>query len=80
MELYKLTIILLDIILLVLSITTLKEQQGIQRQCRMNWFFDSSNKSDWGTWIQDITLILNATLIIYLAVEVIDWNYKIPIF
>lgn len=80
MELYKLAIILLDIILLVLSITTLKEQQGIQRQCTMNWFFDSSNKYDWGTWIQDITLILNATLIIYLAVEVIDWNYKIPIF
>lgn len=80
MELYKLTIILLDIILIILSITTIKRQQGDMRECRMRWLFDSSNKSDWGTWIQDITLILNAMFIIYLAIEVIDWNYKIPIF
>lgn len=79
MELYKLTIIIIDIILIILSITTIRDQQ-MNEQRNMRWFFDESYDYDWGTYIQDITLILNAFFILYLAVEVIDWNYKIPIF
>ena len=81
MELYKLTIIIIDFILISLSILTIYNQQTKNNTtCSFRWFFDEPPKADWGTWLQDITLIINIILMVYLCVEVIDWNYKVQLF